>query len=165
MIVALLFAAAQDARVIAVSNSPPPPMIVAVESRPAPVPTPVQSVPVRVRVTAGSRELFDDTLRVSKSASATYTESRSEAPQSVCSTDRYYGSSERYSLNVQLYLREELPTGPAVNVSVNWQRPSNGAACGGEGTRTVQLTQTVPLAAGQSATVRGDAGLTVTVSR
>jgi hypothetical protein len=52
-----------------------------------------------------------------------------------------------------------------INVSVSWQRPSKTVGCAGEGTRQVQLTQTVPLAPGQSVTLQGDAGLTVTVSR
>ena len=128
-------------------------------------PVPVTAVPVRVRVVAGTRQLFDDTLRVTRNASASYQESRSEAPEAVCSSDRYYSSQERYSLNINLYLRDDNPVGPAINVSVNWQRPSSSVACGGDGTRAVQLTQTVPLGAGQSATVQGDAGLTVTISR
>jgi hypothetical protein len=102
---------------------------------------------------------------VTRNASASYSENRSEAPDVVCAGDRYYSSQERYSLNIQLYLRDDNSNGAGVNVSVNWQRPSPNAGCDGEGTRTVQLNQTVPLGAGQSMTVEGDAGLTVTLSR
>jgi hypothetical protein len=153
-----------------VVTAPLPPPIVRLASRAqgdiaSPSVLPVTAVPVRVRVVAGNRQLFDDTLRVTRNAGASYQESRSEAPEAVCTGDRYYGSQERYSLNINLNLRDETPIGPAVNISVNWQRPSSGVSCGGEGTRTVQLTQTVPLATGQSTTVQGDAGLAVTISR
>lgn len=158
------------------SSGPPPILAVAQAPMPAvrsrvaadallPPVVPVTAVPVRIRVTAAGRELFNDTLRVTRNASASYQESRSEAPESVCTGERYYSSQERYSLNINLYLRDETPPGPAVNVSVNWQRPSVNVFCGGEGSRSVQLTQTVPLAPGQSTTIEGDAGLTVTVSR
>jgi hypothetical protein len=114
---------------------------------------------------AGGRQLFNDTFRVARNSGASYSENRSEAPEMSCGGDRYSGSQERYSLNINLYLREDIPTGPAVNVSVNWQRATRGIECGEEGTRGVQLTQTVPLAPGQSVTLEGDAGLAVTVSR
>jgi hypothetical protein len=127
--------------------------------------TAVSAVPVRVRVMVGNRELFNDTLRVNRNASASYQESRSEAPEMVCSSDRHYGSQERYSLSISLSLRDDTPSGQTVNLNVSWQRPNRIMACGGEGSRQVQLTQTVPLGPGQSTTVQGDAGLNVTVSR
>jgi hypothetical protein len=52
-----------------------------------------------------------------------------------------------------------------VNVTVSWQRPSKTPSCGGNGTRQVQLTQSVPLAPGQSVAIEGDAGLQVMLSR
>ena len=167
-------AVAQSA-MIAQSASPPP--IVAVPSPPAPpviVPTAppilrstlrLAPVPVRIRVTAGSQVLFSDTLRVAGFSGASYQQSRSEAPETTCTPERYYGASSRQSLNVNLSQREETTSGPLINVSVSWTRPSQTVGCGGEGTRQVQLTQTVPIKAGQSITLQGDAGLTVTVSR
>ena len=109
--------------------------------------------------------LFNDTLRVGGFAGASYQQSRSEAPETQCPTERYYSASTRDSLNVNLYQREESTAGPLINISVSWTRPSRTIGCGGEGTRQVQLNQTVPLAAGQSVTLQGDAGLSVTVSR
>ena len=130
-------------------------------SRPLAIPV----VPVHVRVAAGGQQLFNDTLRVSASAGATYQESRSEAPEVVCSVERYYGSQQRYSLNINVYLRDQSAGPPLVNVSVSWQRPSAMASCGAEGTRQVQLMQTVPLGPGKTVTIQGDAGLSVTLSR
>jgi len=52
-----------------------------------------------------------------------------------------------------------------INLTVSWQRPTKATGCAGDGTRQVQLTQTVPLGPGQSVTIDGDAGLSVTLSR
>lgn len=161
MIVALAFAAATVAappRAVARTAAPP---IVAV----VPEMTPVPAVPIHVRVTAAGQELLNDTFRVASNAVATYQLSRSEAPDAVCTGDRYYSSQERYALNMNLYLRDGSAPGTMVNVSVSWQRPGKMPGCAGEGSRQVQLTQTVPLAPGQSVTIEGDAGLAVTISR
>ena len=154
-----------------VANSSSPPPVVAV-TPPAPPPlvriaSPVEArivVPVRVRVMAGGQLLLDDTMRIASNFGASFSQNRSEAPATPCSANRYYGS-QRHSLNVQLNLRDGLPDSTAVSVSVNWQRPSITEGCGPEGTRAVSLTESVPLAPGESKTVRGDAGLTVTLSR
>ena len=167
----LLAAAAQG---MAVTASSPPPAIVA-----APMPPPILAASrtpvvvqandvarIRLRIAAGSQVLFDDELRVGRSSGASYSESRSEAPEINCASDRYYGGSgERDSLNVQLYFREEPQAGSAINVNVTWQRPTGTTTCPSEGTRSVSLMQTVPLAPGESQTIRGDAGLVVTLSR
>jgi hypothetical protein len=122
-----------------------------------------ESVPVRIRVSARGRLLFDDVLRVARNSGASYQQYRNEAAETVCA-ERYSNSQDRNTLSINLGIREEPPMGPSVSVSVNWQRPSEDDICG-DGTRTVQLSQTVPLAPGQSATIQGDAGLTVTLSR
>jgi hypothetical protein len=175
-IFAIAAVTAAQSGVIAQSSSSPqvnivptPPPIIAV-APPAPpmmrsALTRAAAVPVRIRVVAGTQVLLNDTLRVSGISGASYQESRSEAPETVCSAERYYSASRRDSLSVNLYQREETTAGPLLNVSVSWTRPSRTVGCGGEGTRQVQLTQTVPLAPGQSVTLQGDAGLTVTVSR
>lgn len=179
-IFAIAAATAAQSGIITQSSSPPP--ITVVEAPPAPMPPiiaippappsiarspvkPAIPIPVRVRVTAGTQVLFSDTLRVSRVSGASYQQSRSEATETVCPTERYFFSSQRNSLNVNLYLREDSTIGSMLNVSVSWTRPSRGVGCGGEGSRQVQLTQTVPLAAGQSVTLQGDGGLAVTVSR
>ena len=174
-ILAIAAAAAAQSGMIAQSSSPqvnivptPPPIIAVAPPAPPIIRSTLTKsvpVPVRVRVAVGAQVLFNDTLRVSGIAGASYQESRSEAPETVCPTERYYSASRRDSLNVNLYQREESTAGPLFNVSVSWTRPSRTVGCGGEGSRQVQLTQTVPLAPGQSVTLQGDAGLSVTVSR
>ena len=149
---------------IAVSHSAPPPVTVAVPPAPV-VATPRPVSPVRVRVTAGDKTLFDGELRTARGSGASYSETWSEAPAIDCSADRFYASGERRSLNLQLHSRDEPQTGPAVTVNVTWQRPTSSTVCPSEGSRSVSLVQTVPLAPGQTSTIRGDAGLTVTLSR
>jgi hypothetical protein len=164
-------AAAQSGVVTA--NTVPPPIVVAVEPPMPPVirattampQQPRVVVPVHVRVAAGNQVLFDDTLRVARSVGASFSQSRSEAPETVCATPYFYGSDNRNSLNVQLYLREDAGGAPAISVNVSWQRPGDSTQCGTDGTRSVSMSQSLPLGPGQSATVRGDAGLVVTLSR
>jgi len=161
MIIALLIAVAPGPA-IPVARAPPPSLAVSAPSTPA---SPRITVPVRVRVTAGDRQLYQGTLRVARNATANYSENRNEAPQEVCEGNRYSGLSERHSLSVQLTLRDDEQVGQAVHVSVSWKSPSEALTCGGEGSRSVEMVQTVPLAPGQTATLRGDGGLSVTVSR
>src|SRR3954469_3613171 len=120
----LLAGAAQGIAVTA--TTPPPPMIVAAPTAP---PTPIMAggrIPavaqasdvarVRLRIVAGNQTLFDDELRVGRSSGASYSQSRSEAPEFNCSSDRYYGGGgDRDSLNVQLYLRDDPQAGQAIN--------------------------------------------------
>jgi hypothetical protein len=166
MLTYFLAAAAQASGMIANTNSPPP-VIVAVSPPPSvPVMVPPNAVAaIRVRVAAGTRTLFDDELRVGRGSGASYNENRSEASSIDCSTDRFYGSGDRHSLTVQLNLRDEQQTGPAVNINVTWSRPASATVCPSEGSRSVSLAQTIPLGPGQSATVRGDGGLSVTLTR
>ena len=121
------------------------------------------AVPIGVRVSVGNRILFSDTLRVAPGSGANYSENRSEAAPTSCPALRPYEAVERSSLSIQLYLRDN-PAGNAVNVSVSWQRPAPGS-CSSDATRSVQLGQTVQLAPGQTATIEGDAGLLVTLTR
>lgn len=169
-LVAAAVAAPQSSTVVQ-AVAPPPIIEVLPPAPPVPpiVRTPNESlpaeltavIPMRVRVMAGGRQLFSDTLRVSRIGGANYQESRSEAPPVVCA----YGSTDRYSLSVNIYLRDNVATGSKVNVAVTWQRPVAQSNCSEDGTRQVQLTQTVPLAPGQTVTIQGDAGLSVTLSR
>jgi hypothetical protein len=172
-LISLQIAAALQAGMVAQATAPspviapvlPPPIITsAIRAYPDRTATAVSAMPIRVRVVAGKDELLSDVFRVSRNASASYQVSRSEAPESTCQPDGYSGSQDRYSLNLNLYLRGEAAD-PTVNVSVSWQRPAGAGDCTGDGSREVQLTQTVRLPAGQPVTIRGDAGLVVTLSR
>jgi hypothetical protein len=182
MIQPLLFLAAATQGLAVTASSPPPPVVVSSDSmrtggvisaaptiavgRIPVVAQPNEVARVHLRVAAGNRTLFDDDMRVGRSSGASYSESRSEAPEINCSADRYYGGGgERDSLNVQLYYRDEPQVGPAISVNVTWQRPTATTTCPNEGSRSVSLVQTVRLAPGETETIRGDAGLVVTLTR
>ena len=177
--IALILAAAtavqapEPPAIVAVTPAPPPilsvnaaqPAVVApriampirVEQQPA--------VPIEVRITAGDRLLYTDTLRVARGSGASYSENRNEASTLICPDVSSYERSERSSLTVNLYWQDTGNGSPGVNVSVNWMRPEVAAGCLPIGSRGVQLTQLVRLAPGESATVRGDAGLVVRLAR
>ena len=122
-------------------------------------------IPVEMRVTAGNRLLFDDTLRVARNSAASFSQNRQEASLSACDTSRGYEASDRHALNINLYLQENSPGDQRVNVSVSWQRPVPGQECSTDATRMVQVTQTVRLERGQSQEIEGDAGLRVVLTR
>lgn len=158
--------AAQSAQPVVIAPSAPLPII---STRIVPPPIirsePMPAIPIEVQVTAGDKLLYSDTLRVARNAGASYSESRSEASSAVCSDAMSYDRSERTSLNIQLNWRDFGNEAPAANITVNWQRPLNGAECASIGSRGVQLNQSVRLAPGESATIKGDAGLTVRLTR
>lgn len=180
MVIFLAAAALQSG--IAVNSKPAEPIIAVEQPRPdtldetrvaiaprIPRPSPASPavvVPLRVRVTAGNRVLLNDVMRVARNSGASYSENRSEAGEVVCMRPGHYGPGERHALSVNLGWREDASVGEAVNVSVNWQRPGAGAdPCAGEGSRTIGLSETVPLERGQTRTISGDGGLAVTISR
>ena len=168
LIAATAVQASAPPKIVTVTPAPPPPIARSDRIANAPVisePVSVPAVPVRVRVTANGNQLLNDVFRVGRNGGASYQESRAQAPNILCPNQRYYGTQDRYSLNVNLYLRDDNPGGPSVNLTVRWQRPATPLTCTSDGSREVQLTQSVPLGPGQSVTVQGDAGLAVTLSR
>jgi hypothetical protein len=139
------------------------PRIVAVPSAGLAVQPAPPVLPVELRVTAGNRVLFHDTMRVARNNGASYNESRQEASATQCEPSRSYDNGDRQSLNVQLYLQDPQEN-PRISVSVNWQRPVAGGDCASDGTRSVQVSQSFRLERGRAITIQGDAGLTVTVT-
>jgi len=149
------FLAAQDARAdVRLAND-----------RIMPAATSVGVVSVDLHVSTGGRVLFNDTLRVARNSGASFNQNRSEASLTACDMSRGYESADRHSLSINLYLQENTPGDPRVNVSVSWQRPVPGMECATDATRMVQVTQTVRIDPGVSQTIEGDAGLRVIVTR
>ena len=143
--------------------APPPPIISISPPMPPPmlaVMSPSATVPVTldVAVSAGARSLYRGTLRVARGASANYSESVSQASAAPCADVRAYDGGERHSLSVQMHWNELPNNVPAVSLSVNWQRPIPGSACGERGARSVQLTQIVPLTRGHTEVIGATPG-------
>ena len=157
----LLALAAQDVPTQVVLE----PVATARIATPAPAVQPDPAIPIEVHVSVGDKLLYSDTLSVARNAGASYSQSRSEASAAPCPENLSYNRSQQTSLNIQLYWNDLGAGGSAANVSVQWQRPLAGTDCTSNGTRGVQINQTVRLTPGESATIRGDAGLTVRVTR
>jgi len=151
--------AVQDPQPTVTSRIATPPMIIATAGPLDP------AIPIEVHITAGDRLLFSDTLLVARGAGASYSQSRSEASPAPCPENLSYNRSQQTSLNIQLYWQDSGSGGPGTNVSVQWQRPQGGSDCAPIGTRGVQISQMVRLTPGESATIKGDAGLTVRLTR
>lgn len=152
------------------------------ESRAVPAPAPVIStlavppyysssrparlkpVLVTVEVAGEADILYKGDLRIGDTA-ASYNSSVNEAfeacPADGTGVPRF--SNATSSVRVSVSRRErDAKAGERFNVSVNWVRP--GPPCEG-GVSTVGFDRTVSLDPGKTATLAGDAGLTVRVTR
>lgn len=140
---------------------PPPPVIVPVAPPPLVMPSDFFNRPVTtiaVRASLGSAILLDDRFRVGRSG-ASFNQNRSETGEGDCQPT--YANTARQSLSVNI--RPEGPSKDHYRVSVNLMRPSG--TCEASGSRGVSVEQTVELKPGQSASIQGDGGLRVDLSR
>ncbi|MBN8819447.1 MAG: hypothetical protein J0I80_12110 [Sphingomonas sp.] len=142
---------------------PVPPLPVIEMPRAAPT-TPVN---FEVEVRAGSELLWSGTMRVSGQSPASFTRNKTDAPEAVCAAPVYNSTNSRTSLSLTLTGRRFAQEKTGYNLRVTWERPGPAAdACEAPlSTRTVALAQDFSIAPGQSVTVTGDAGLSVTLRR
>ena len=118
-----------------------------------------------VKVSSPQGVLWQGTLRVAENQSASYSQNLSQASTVVCPPGSPYDRSERSSVSFNVYTQNNGQGRPNYRLDVSWGRPIVDANCGESGTRTVQITQSVTLDAGQTATIEGDAGLRVELGR
>ena len=149
----------------AVPPVPAPPPIVAL-----PRVDPASSAPpvtFDVEVRAGGEVQWSGPMRVSGQSPASFSRNKSDAAEALCPSPVYPGASARTSLSVTLTSRRVAPDRIGYNLRVSWDRPGPVAdAClAPQSTRTVALTQNVAIEPGQSVTVNGDGGLSVTLRR
>lgn len=168
-ILASLLLAAQSAPPPVVGTNSPPPPVMVVNTAPPPAlyfpgDSPVSPpAVVEVRISGEGAPLWQGVLRVGPAAS--YSENRSESRATPCPGVPGYDQSLRTSLNLNLshYPRTNGPG--QFGITFSWSRPSDARNCQEGGTRTVQLQQTVELAPGGEAVLRGDGGLTLQLRR
>lgn len=130
----------------------------------APLSSTVERFVVDVDIRAGSETLWSGPLRVASNTASTFSRSQSEPRGESCAEDNYLGVQS--SLNVQLTPSRQYQSGrPVLGVTVRWSRPVESACPLRGAARTVELSDSVALAAGQSATVTGDGGLVVRLRR
>ena len=130
---------------------------------PPAVSTPTQTVSVRVSSPQGL--LWQGTMRVTENQGASYSQNMSQASTMVCPPGSPYDRSERSSVSFNVYAQNYGQGRPNYRLDVSWARPIIDPNCGESGTRTVQINQSVMLNPGQTATIEGDAGLRVELTR
>src|SRR5215211_6527825 len=118
-----------------------------------------------IRISSPAGPLWQGTLRVAMNQGASYSQSLSQASTELCPAGVPYDRSERSSVSFNIYAQNYGQGRPSYRLDVSWGRPIVDANCGESGTRTVQITQSVTLDPGQTATIEGDAGLRVELSR
>lgn len=127
----------------------------------APAPVEVSAIDVDAR--AAGELMFSGTLRIAGDVGAYFSQSRNEAAAMLCppASGRTRGQVQS-GFNINLY-PQRTNVGERIAVNISWQRPA-GSGCD-EGTRTVQVNQTVELPVGGSVLIEGDAGLMVRLRR
>jgi hypothetical protein len=118
-----------------------------------------------VRISSPEGVLWQGTLRVGQNQGGSYSQSLSQASAEICPPNSPYDRSERSSLNFNVYVQNYGQGRPSYRVDASWGRPIKVPNCGESGTRTVQINQGVMLDPGETATIQGDAGLRVELTR
>jgi hypothetical protein len=116
-----------------------------------------------VRVSGEKGLIWQGSLRVG-TASANVTQGRSEAQAAGCPTDMRL-SLEPLRSSFLLSLARGYGEDDLYGITVNWTRVPGEDGCAREGTRMVQLQSSIRIPEHGSATLHGDAGLTVELHR
>jgi len=150
------------------ADVPVPPPIHAVSDYPrATRATPLPPVQFEVEVRSGNDILWSGPMRVAESLPANFNRQKLDAPDVACPP--YAGrNGQRSSLSVSLSTSGRAVPDQRFALRVTWERPSLGAERSCEpqqGTRTVGLNQSFDLAPGQSTTITGDGGFSITIRR
>ena len=150
------------------SSAAAPPMPVTTTAPPvvitptAPAGTPRPIVQFDIRVSGEEGQIWDGGLRVG-GMGGNYRQDLSEAAPELCEPQ---GSDVVQRRDFSIMVRPGNYRSPdSYVVSVSWTRPLPGKGCGRNGTRSVQLQQTVTIQPGETITLRGDAGLIVQMKR
>jgi hypothetical protein len=121
---------------------------------------------IEVRVSSEQGLLWQGDLRVGASG-ANVMQSRTESETAGCQASDRNNRSLRNHLHLNL---DRSSSGArdgeaAYALRLSWSRPASSQGCAAGGSRTVEISQAVDLPAGGQATLRGDAGLVVTLRR
>jgi len=145
---------------IQVAQAPPSPLVLRSSGSSEPAAT--APVPVQVEAQGGKEALWSGVLRLGAPwSTASFNSSQNDLLE-PCPGSSAPAMQANRQFRVTLNARggENLSR---ISVSVNWVREIS--ACAGGGTATVGLNQTITLAPGESATIKGDAGLVIKLRR
>ena len=142
-----------------------PPLIAPVIRPPVPVAPDPSPVVYDVKAMAGQETMYSGSMRISRSGRASFAQNFSQSNAPPCAAVHSWEAGEQTSFTLQL-VRDQMSTGSETNlyISADWVRPLSPLTCPG-GSRSASLRQTLELAPHTSRTIRGDAGLEVTVTR
>jgi hypothetical protein len=157
----------------------PPPIVTTAAHPPAPTlgtggapvvrtatPQALRSVEtVAVRITSPEGLLWEGSLRVGPYQNGSYNQSISQASDNVCPREPHYDRAERSQFTFGIYAPTGERSAQNYRIDASWARPVKGEMCVETGTRTVQMSQMVSIAAGETKTISGDAGFRVQLSR
>lgn len=162
----MLIMLAAQAATVPVRRDPPPiirqavPMMVPTFQRDADAPIATRTIEIVAR--GGAALLWQGTLRVAdRGGESGWSQTRSEPPAEPCSLRNYFNSGEREIFSVFLSAGSS-DTPDRLSVRVKWTRRAEGSC---DGIRTVEMSQTVALAAGKQTVVTGDGGLRLALRR
>ncbi|HEY5722833.1 MAG TPA: hypothetical protein VIT45_10980 [Allosphingosinicella sp.] len=147
---------------------PPPRPVQAVIPRPSPEDeAKLRMIPHRIelRVTAEGQILWEGPLMVSDRQQAHINYSKREAAPALCREDQNRGEGRQNNITIGLGSNYGDRTRPSYRLDVGWVRSVEERVCGGGGTRSVSVNQTVLLPVGRSVTVEGDGGLSIEMIR
>lgn len=122
------------------------------------------AVPIDLDVTAGDGAIWKGSLRIAPGATASYQFTRTEADPAFCPPQNGFGR-RAVTTSFSISLSDSGEGSAPVRLSLSWQRPIAGA-CGSSSVRRVTIEDSVSVpASGGTVEVKGDAGLTVKLSR
>lgn len=154
--------------IVALAAQAAPPVISASNMSSAPS----DRYPVEVDVHAGPERLYAGTLSVGFPVTSSFRQEMVEAAAPLCAAEEGDDAAHRNAparaairnASFQILLNPA-PQANRLQVTVRWTRPTEGNCGGRSSARTVELTDWVALPPGGSATLSGDAGLVIRLTR
>ncbi|MBV9842236.1 MAG: hypothetical protein JOY99_12040 [Sphingomonadaceae bacterium] len=123
-------------------------------------------IEIDVEVRQADTVLYSGMMRVAGNIGASYSLNIMNAPRGLCTGRLTYDMGERSSLQVNLRSESFRDQPDRFALDLHYDRPASDRSCDQQpGTRSIGLNQAVPLAAGASVTISGDAGLSVRLRR
>ena len=119
---------------------------------------------VDVEVRAGSELLWSGPMVVSNAQGSSFTRRLSEPGADDCGGTGYVQPAEN-ALSVQIMPSRSFDAAIGLALSVRWTRSVLGACPFRNGSRNVELAQTIALAPGEATTLSGDGGVTIRLRR
>jgi hypothetical protein len=158
-VVALL----QAAPIAAPPSAPPAPIVTDFAARASSgARAPRENYTVEVEARSSTALIWSGQLRVTTHTGATVRNETIEASHPACAA-AYPGATKRFRAELRPAGNAGFPN--RLTVSIGWTRPIEAECPLPDGSRTIEVSQTIELEPGRSMTIAGDGGLTVRLTR